>query len=69
MTEKRSTGITALFAAGWVAAAMLAGFPGAAGGSASAQTTHAPRAPKIVHSGPACLAGQGAPPTKHKGKH
>jgi hypothetical protein len=68
MTDKRSTGLTALFAVGWVAAATLAGFPGAAGGNASAQTKHAPPAPKIVHSGPACLAGQGAPPTKHKGK-
>jgi hypothetical protein len=69
MTDKRATRITALFVAGWIAAAMLAGFPGGAGSSARAQTTHAPPVPKIVDSGPACLAGQGAPPTKHKGKH
>jgi hypothetical protein len=59
---RRATRLTAVLVTGWVAAALLAGFPGAAGGSADAQTTHGAPVPKIIHSGPACLAGQGAPP-------
>ncbi|MGH2967496.1 MAG: hypothetical protein ACRDK0_00305, partial [Solirubrobacteraceae bacterium] len=50
----------------WVAATVLAGVPGGPDGAASAQTRSAP-APKIVHSGPECMAGKGAAPAKDPG--
>jgi len=45
----------------WITAAVLIGAPGGAGGSATAQS-RAASVPKIVHSGPECLAGHAAPP-------
>jgi hypothetical protein len=54
---------TLAIVAGWVAAAMLAGVP-AGGNTANAQTTRK-SVPIIVHTGPQCLAGQGAPPAQH----
>jgi len=45
--------------------ALLAGVPAGAGSSASAQTRKA-ATPKIVHSGPECLAGHTVPPSKKR---
>lgn len=62
---------TAVMLAAWVAGAVALGVPGGDASSAGAEVRSAP-APKIVHSGPECLAGQGATPpasNKDRGKN
>ena len=61
---------TAVILAVWVTAAVALGAPGGRDTSATAEA-RAVSAPKIVHSGPECLAGHGAAPvikTKRRAK-
>lgn len=52
---------TATMLAAWVVAAVALGVPAGQASPASAEVQSAP-APKIIHSGPECLAGHGAAP-------
>ncbi len=56
---------TAVLLAAWILGAVALGVPGNRASQASAEVRSAP-APKIVHSGPECLAGQGAAPPATK---
>lgn len=61
---RQATRLTAVIVGCWVAAAALAGVPDLSAERASARTRGSAPALKIVHSGPACLAGEGAPPAR-----
>lgn len=62
-----STRRAAALLVAWVAAAVVAGTPGDAAGTANAEP-RAGKVPVVVNSGPECFAGHSAPQARSKGR-